>query len=376
MSWGYKNRQAALIAEVQRWERILEDGSPGRAAEFAAWIKRSPEHLQAYLMHQALKTELKNLDAEHRFDVDDLIARSSGKVTELFSATPTIPARVADRDQRVFWTWIRKTFFIATAATLGLGFLAVSYLGQQNIQDYETGVGEQRRVLLQDGSVVELNTQTHIRVALRRDRRDVDLLSGEAVFSIRRNSRRPFRVHANGHVIEDLGTEFEVYIHPDASTTVAVLEGQVRITSEGVGSVPGLGLGTDPLTNNPASPPAHHHSVSTEVKAGQQVRIARSGDQVTRATVNVSNAAQWREHRLSFEGASLPEVVTELNRYNHRQIILSDDPALGQRRYTVIVDPYDPDSFVEALRGDPGLIVHSDEQQIVIGVREPSREPH
>lgn len=366
MNRGFRNRQAALIAEVQRWERILDDGRAGGATEFAAWIKRSPEHLEAWLLHQALKTELQQLDTERRFDVDDLIARSSGKVTELFSATPVTHEIVPDRPQ--FWSWVRRIFFITTAAALGLGFLAVRYLGPQKIQIYETGVGEQRRVLLEDGSVVELNTQTHIRVALRRDRRDVDLLAGEAVFSVHRNSRRPFRVHVNGQVIEDLGTEFEVYLHPDATTSVAVLEGQVRITSESVESA--AGVPPDPLTSNAVSPVATHlPRLSTEVNAGQQVRIARSGDQVTRTPVNVSNAAPWREHRLSFEGASLPEVVTELNRYNHRQIVLSNDPALQQRRYTVVVDPYDPDSFVDALRGDAGLTIHSDEQHIVIGVR-------
>jgi transmembrane sensor len=88
-----------------------------------------------------------------------------------------------------------------------------------------------------------------------------------------------------------------------------------------------------------------------------------------RAKINVAETAYWREHRLWFEGASLPEVAAEFNRYNKRQLRISNDPGLLKRRYTATFDAYDPESFVQALRDDPALTVQSNEEGALIQAR-------
>jgi ferric-dicitrate binding protein FerR (iron transport regulator) len=62
-----------------------------------------------------------------------------------------------------------------------------------------------------------------------------------------------------------------------------------------------------------------------------------------------------REHRLWFEGASLPEVAAEFNRYNKRQLRIRNDAAVLKKRYTATLDAFDPESFVQALQDDPTL---------------------
>src|SRR5207237_721875 len=110
-------------------------------------------------------------------------------------------------------------------------------------------------------------------------------------------------------------------------------------------------------------------SASTQLSAGEEAHIAAGGKFIRRAKIDVNEAAPWREHRLWFEGASLPEVAAEFNRYNTRQIRVGDDVALLKRRYTATFDAYDPESFVQALRDDPTLTVQSNDAGTLIRAR-------
>ena len=82
---------------------------------------------------------------------------------------------------------------LATAASLILGLLmTVVY---QNLGDeFNTATGEQRRVVLQDGSTVHLNTNSTATVRLKNDKRYVKLESGEAYFNVSADVERPFVV--------------------------------------------------------------------------------------------------------------------------------------------------------------------------------------
>jgi transmembrane sensor len=74
------------------------------------------------------------------------------------------------------------------AAAAAAGFTGIGALfGYQLIQKmsggtrYASGVGELTKVALADGSVITMNTQTELRVRYTGERRDVDLVRGEAM---------------------------------------------------------------------------------------------------------------------------------------------------------------------------------------------------
>src|SRR5262249_15429799 len=67
-------------------------------------------------------------------------------------------------------------------------------------QVYRTVVGAFRRIPLDDGSTVELNTNTVVRIALTKERREITLIQGEAHFDVESAATRPFIVHA-GHTV-------------------------------------------------------------------------------------------------------------------------------------------------------------------------------
>jgi transmembrane sensor len=363
-STGMHTRQrGSLIEEAQRWERALKDAAPDERAAFAAWIKRSPQHLQAFLQHMAVETELRQLDACGEFDIEALLAKASSNVIHLNSGvSQTGPACETGSGRGKRW---RLACAIAASGVLACLIFA-GVLSRPRSTNYSTDTGEQRRIVLPDGSSIELNTESQIRVSFRRSFREVELLSGEALFSVRHDAARPFRVRVADKVVEDLGTQFSVYLRPDASTTVSVLDGRVRILSPEV----------DPNPRAPATSEGNGRkaksqliSRSTQIGAGEEIRIGAGGRLIKRAAINATEAAAWREHRLWFDGATLSEVAAEFNRYNKRRLRVSDSAIALKKRYTATFDAYDPESFVQALRDDPTLTVQSDEDGSLIYAR-------
>jgi len=360
----YTPDAVTLIEEAQRWHQALQQGGASERAAFVAWIRRSPQHLQAYLQHLALAAEIDGLDGDRELDLEALLERSSSKVVHLTPEKPAL-APSPDPSVRARRPW-RCPAAVAATGVLAACCLWIYYLANPEWSDYKTGTGEQRRIALRDGSIIELNTQSHIRISSRAHLREVELLSGEALFNIHHDETRPFRVHAADNVIEDLGTEFSIYVRPDASTTVSVLEGRIQIFSKGATQTGLLG-GPSASTNTQPGQPSG--SYPTQVSAGEEVRIAH-GAPIKRVSLNVTEAtAPWRGHRLWFDNATLAEVAAEFNRYNARKIQVASDPALLKKRYTATFDAYDPESFVAALRDDPALVVESNDERMLIQAR-------
>lgn len=114
----------------------------------------------------------------------------------------------------------------------GVGLLASrTDSWHQMAADFSTGTGEQRRLTLDDGTAVTLNTATSIDVRFSSQRRLVRLVSGELLVVTARaaNDSRPFVVETAEGRIRALGTRFTVLRRGD-STQVAVLESAVEIT--------------------------------------------------------------------------------------------------------------------------------------------------
>jgi transmembrane sensor len=84
-------------------------------------------------------------------------------------------------------------------------------------------------VVLADGSVVFLNTNTKIRVRFTDKLRDIALLQGEAQFDVAKNKTRPFIVSAGDTRVRAVGTSFTVTVLPKRPIQVLVKEGVVEL---------------------------------------------------------------------------------------------------------------------------------------------------
>lgn len=187
------------------------------------------------------------------------------------------------------------------------------------VDHYDTAVGESRQVTLADGSVIALNTNTAVEVALDADTRRVTLRRGEALFTVAKDNARPFMVTAAGATVRAVGTVFDVELRLE-SVAVLVAEGRVDVA--------------------PAEAAASEHAL---VAAGRQVvlatRAAAAGAAPPTGRVaidllpatEISRRLAWRDGRLEFLDAPLSEIVAAFNRYNARPVEIGD-PELADLR--------------------------------------------
>ena len=109
------------------------------------------------------------------------------------------------------------------AALIGGGVMYDQLAGR-----YAADTGEVRRIVLEDGSSVTLNTDSVIRVRYEAGQRRVDLGHGEASFAVAHDASRPFVVRAGDLRVRAVGTEFVVRLQGE-QVSVTVAEGVVEV---------------------------------------------------------------------------------------------------------------------------------------------------
>lgn len=242
-----------------------------------------------------------------------------------------------------------RVLTFAAAAAIALVTIAAGIwfaIARTGWQEYATEYGGFERVLLDDGSIVHLNTNSLMRVHMTRELREVVLERGEALFKVAHDPTRPFDVQAAGTRVRAVGTEFSVRVHeatemPGGQKGVEVLvrEGRVAI---------------DPPPPKPNQPATLPPSVPT-LSAGEAVTVTAKRVRVQKvAEADVSRKLSWVEGRLWFERQRLADVVAEFNRYNRRQMVIAD-PAIADLRIGGGFEATDPDSFIAALERTLGV---------------------
>ena len=233
---------------------------------------------------------------------------------------------------------------VAALAIAAVAAVAIGLYVHLSPQRVETAVGEQRSVVLGDGSLVTLNTSSAIEVRMASDRRTVKLLAGEALFAVAHDSARPFEVTTDDTTVRAIGTQFNVDRRP-ASTTVTVVEGRVAV-----------------ITATDKSQRAQPSRLPLE--AGEQLTLApRSARHAVRT--DVATAIAWTQRKLVFEHRHLGEVAEEFNRYN-RQIIEIRSAELRDQEVTGVFQANDPASFLSFLAGFPGVTIETSADRIVV----------
>jgi transmembrane sensor len=335
-----------LAQQASEWHQILENASDSQRADFVAWLKQSPLHVQEYLETVYADQVLKHIDAERLEDIDTLIAQVAPSVVPL-TGMSAAPASHSLRPKR--WA-----IGLGAAAVLALCALLLPFVIKhfEARSEYATALGEQRTIQLSDSSIVTLNADSRIQLRLDRTHRGIELLRGEALFKVAHDPSRPFTVRTNTATVQAVGTQFNVYERPNG-TRVSVLEGRVRIT---------------PLGHSGAG--AVNAAPATEsLGAGQEAQVTPNGTIQRNAKADVMKTVAWRERRLIFDDAPLEDMVYEFNRYSRTTRLTLDGVPPGSHHYNGIFDAADPDSLAELLSKEPDLIVERRDGEIVIRKR-------
>jgi transmembrane sensor len=242
---------------------------------------------------------------------------------------------------------------LAAAAAAAVAVVTVAaavwlFVERTGWHEYATDFGGIERIVLEDGSVVHLNTNSVVRVHLTSELREIVLARGEALFKVAHDTSRPFDVHAGATTVRAVGTEFSVRLRDAGEARngrkdveVLVREGRVAIDP------PDKQL--ERATVLPPSP-----SAST-LSAGEAVTISAKRVHVQRvADADVTRKLSWVEGRLWFERETLANVVAEFNRYNRRQMVIAD-PTIVNLRIGGGFEATDPESFMAALERTLGV---------------------
>src|SRR3989442_13010987 len=336
-----------IAEEAAEWLAVLDSANPAQRAKFARWITESPLHLREFLLMTSLESELRCLDPKHGLRREDISKAVPNNVI------PLLPNVISSgTESSAGEPWRRYRWKLVAIAVAVLMALLVPFLPTHKSQEFATSIGEQRKISLDDGSVIHLSKKSHISVILTTHTREVQLLEGEALFRVEHDASRPFRVLSGVNVIQAIGTQFDVDRRPSA-TMVSVIEGRVQV-SRAASSV--VRSSRDSRTTKPDIAQPHTQPIA-QLNAGEEARIGSNGNIQRRSTIDPTSIATWRQHRLVFHDDTLEDIAAEFNRYNSRGHIELEGDAVRGRRYTAVFDADDPGSLVEFLRRDSSLIV-------------------
>jgi transmembrane sensor len=348
---------------------------------FDTWLRKSPEHMSAYLELSAIWNEGCLLDPQGKFDQNTLIAeavvdhdnvidwsgtRNDFDVPAAALAIAPAPAPApapAQHEHRRFSRWR----VAAIAASLALAATAtLFYVQTSQAPTYATAIGEQRSLALMDGSTVELNSRSKIVVRYTAQGRNVELLQGQALFRVAKDASRPFIVKTGATLVRAVGTEFDVYQKRDG-TVVTVVEGRVAIVTDHALPWPDAATSAteEPRRSNLEFPTVPKGQIGNIlVAAGEQLTVTPKLIQIAEHP-NIATATAWTQRQLVFESASLADVADEFNRYNDRQLIVAD-PKLETFHVSGVFSSTDPASLIRFLRARPELKILETESQIRI----------
>lgn len=211
--------------------------------------------------------------------------------------------------------------------------------------EYTTAPGQQRTLVLKDGSKVVMDTATQLQVRYGSDKRQLTLLRGRADFRVSHDTARPFIVHVDGGSITATGTRFQVQVA--SIDTVTLLKGRVVVAA------------------NDAQQGRSEHVI---LQAGERVAIEAGGHLGTPrhlADTELASVRGWTKGMLVVRGWPLERLVAEMNRYTTTPLRLGD-PSLDNLPISGSFKASDQTSFLLALeygwpirvdRSTPGEIV-------------------
>ena len=307
----------SISEQASFWWVLLSEGEPTAAdtRAFAEWVVRSPERVEAFLQAARLTSALQSR----------AVRWPDTAPAELIQAALTSRTEVA-RLPSAFHRQPRKYSVWLAAVAAGAIVVALLVLFHGGAQRFATTLGEQRSVVLADGSLVTLNTSSAIEVHLEKERRTVQLLSGEALFEVAHDAARPFDVVAGGTTVRAVGTQFDVD-RRSGTTTVTVVEGKVLISGADAAPLP--------------------------LAAGEQVTVS---SHATRQPVraDTATAVAWTQRKLIFAHRQLGDVAAEFNRYN-RQSIEIRSAELRSQEISGVFQANDPSSFLMFLSRLPAV---------------------
>jgi transmembrane sensor len=328
---------AAVEAEAAQWVVRLDAGAtPDDYAKFQEWQNKSPQHREAVARLMRLWGDL---------DFAKELAEPIEAVTA--AARPSLLRR---------WRW---PFLAAASIALvvyGLPLYRAMHEAPPVVTEYRTAVGAQKTVTLADGSSLQLNTDSAVRVEMSKSRRDIHLVRGEAYFEVVHDERRPFVVYAGKGLVRDIGTAFNVRL-AGKSVDVTVVKGNVELAS---------------LSGQGEAAREQHLG---NLAAGQNAVFSHKVERLSLVSDTLINRRlAWRQGVLVYSGEALAQVVADYSRYSDIKVEVGD-ANLADVQVGGYFEIGHNAAFFEALKDNFGIEARwqDDHHVVLVAGRRPAR---
>jgi len=182
----------------------------------------------------------------------------------------------------------------------------LSYLPMQNVREASHKIvfnklsiprGGEYRIELEDGTKVWINSASCLRypVVFTGGSREV-YLEGEAYFEVRRDSVRPFIVHAGKQKVTVLGTDFGITCYANEENDYTTLvSGSVWVEFE-------------------------QGKRTFELKPGMQVMYNKANGTVKERKVNVAEFVAWKDGKYVFKQKRLEDILSTLSKWYNFEV--------------------------------------------------------
>lgn len=346
-----------IAEQAAQWVEKMDKSELSSANNqlFLIWLRKSPLHVNEFI-HACVLSDATELVEQYK-DIAAEVSWSSKAQRRQFAQIGENGAQQSKSSARSAAKW-----FYALAAFAVL-FLAISvYLNLPDLlhnsgevttagSQYSTALGEQKNIMLNDGTLVNMNTLTNINVQYSESFRDVILLSGEAIFNVAHQPDRPLRVWSNNTVAQASGSEFNVRSRVDDTgwqTRFTVISGNVAVDNE-KWLTAGHKINSELNLQNSAS--------AVHLSQGEEAVFDQSGLAKKQNESNLAKRLSWTQKKLIFNGETLKQVASEFNRYNKTQIEITDKKA-ATLAISGVFTSHNPDTLIEFLQSSGELEVN------------------
>lgn len=215
-------------------------------------------------------------------------------------------------------------------------------------QILQTAHGEQRVIVLSDGSRLSLDALSEVRVRYTPDVRNLELIAGRANFEVAKDITRPLKVRVGPQIVTALGTVFSVE-RESADVVVTLVEGSVAVTTRNLPNAP------------------------IQLRPRQELRIADNGQVSLRDGIDPVQALAWREGKLIFDDAPLRDVVSRMNKYGATRIEVTGEA--NELRVGGVFKAGDTMAFVDAMQSYFPLAVSHGTNKVTLSMERQTESP-
>jgi transmembrane sensor len=212
-------------------------------------------------------------------------------------------------------------------------------------------IGAPRKTTLPDGSRLDLDAGSAVVVQYSSQRRQVELVRGQAYFSVAKDPGKPFEVRAGGAMAQALGTHFSV-ARRNEGVRVVVTEGRVQVSD--------LRANRGGIAN---------HVV--QLVANQSATLVEGGPLEGPIDLDAASTLAWLQGKVTYRSETLGNVVADLNRYSRLPIVL-EDQQLAQLRVTGRWSTTDLDVWLDSVAQALSLSVVRKQDEILLVPNVPS----